>query len=256
MSLSPSLVTYSGAALEALLVWRLVKGGIWRHYPCFSFFVGYVVSQHIALFAVFCLVPREYPAWYWGSGAVHMCLRFLLVWEVFRQTFPKASPLQRMVSRQAILGTIALISISTGMLWAIETYGKSQSWYLAMERSFGFVQAVLILAILTLARYYHSPVGRNIWGIAVAFGMYSSLTTAASALFDLMHSSFFPYPYWHFLSPFSFVAMLGMWTWAVWTYAPNPIATANEIVDPAGDAGRWADNWGRAVSTARKVLHP
>jgi hypothetical protein len=245
---------YSGAALEALLVWRLIEGGMFRHYRYFSLYVAYVVFQNIALFAVFYLAPGDYPEWYWGSGAVHMCFRFLLVWEVFRQTFPKTSSLYRMVSRQAALGSIALISISTGMLWAIQNYSKSHSVYLAMERSFGFVQAVLILAILSLARYYHLAVGRNIWGIAVGFGMYSSLSTAASALMDLMRSSFFPY--WYFLSPLSFVVMLGMWTWAVWIYAPNQFATANEIIDPAGDAGRWADNWGRAVSTARKVLHP
>ena len=245
---------YSGAALEALLVWRLLKDGMYRHYPGFSFFVGYAVCQNIALFASYRLAPTEYPAWYWNSGAVNVCLRFLLVWEVFRQTFPKTSPLHRMVSKQATLVTIALITISTGMLWAVQNYSKSHSVYLAMDRSFGFVQAVLILAILTLARYYHLPVGRNVWGIAVAFGMYSSLSTAASALIDIMRTSFFPY--WHLLSPFSFAAMLAMWIWAIWSYAPNQVATANEAIDPAGDVGRWADNWGRAVSTARKVLHP
>jgi hypothetical protein len=254
VSLLPSLVLYSGAALEALLVWRLVKGGMFRHYPCFSVFVGYIIGQYVALVAVLRWAPTEYAAWYWNSGAVNVCLRFLLVWEVFRQTFPKTSPLHRMVSKQAALVTIALISVSTGMLWAVQNYSKSHSVYLAMDRSFGFVQAVLILAILTLARYYHLPVGRNIWGIAVAFGMYSSLSTAASALIDIMRTSFFPY--WHLLSPFSFVAMLSMWIWAIWSYAPNQVVTANESIDPAGDVGRWADRWGRAVSTARKVLHP
>jgi hypothetical protein len=245
---------YFGFVLEALLVWRLVKDGIWRHYPYFSLLVVYGVSQHVILFAVLHLSPLAYPSWYWGSGVIHIFLWFLLIWEVFRQTFPKASPLHRMVSRQAAIGTIVLISISTGMLWAVETYGKSHSVYLAMERSFGFVQAVLILAVLTLARYYHLPVGRNIWGIAVAFGMYSSLSTAASALVDLMHASFFPY--WYLLSPFSVVAMLGMWIWALWIYAPNPTVAADALSDPTGEFERWPENWGRAVSTVRKVMHP
>src|ERR1700722_17925652 len=109
VSLGPSLTMYSGATLEALLVWRLVKGGMFRHYPYFTFFVGYVVSQNIALFAILHLAPGAYPAWYWGSGTAHLCLRFPVIWEVFRQTFPKTSPLHRMVSRQATLGTIALI---------------------------------------------------------------------------------------------------------------------------------------------------
>lgn len=193
MSFLPSLALYSGAAFETLLVWRLVKGGMLRHYPYFSFFVGYVVTQYIVGVAILRFAPAaDYAAWYWGSGAVNACLRFLVVWEVFRHTFPKTSPLHRMVSRQATLGTIALITISTGMLWAIQTYSKSHSVYLAMDRSFGLVQAVLILAILTLARYYHLPLGRNIWGIAVAFGMYSSLSAAASALIDIVRTPFFP----------------------------------------------------------------
>lgn len=252
MSFAPSLAIYSGAALEALLVWRLAKGGMFRHYPWFSFFVGYIVSQNIALFAVFYLAPDSYSRWYWGSGALQICLRFLLIWEVFRRTFPESSPLHRMVSRQVVLGTFALVSVLTGMLWAVETYGKSHSVYLAMDRSFGFVQAVLVLGILTLARYYHLPIGRNIWGIAVAFGMYSSLSTAASAYVDLMHSFF---PYWYLLSPFSFVALLGMWAWAVWVYAPNPIAAPDRRIDTR-DFGNWPENWGRAVSTVRKVMHP
>jgi hypothetical protein len=253
---SPSsyCVFFLGVALEGLLTYRLVKGGLWRHYPFFSFYVAFVITQSLSGIAILHWAPAVYPAWYWRAGSVHICLRFLVIWEVFRHLFPQTSPLRRMVSRQATLGTLALISVSTGMLWAFQTFSTSHSVYLAMERSFGFVQALLILAVLTLARYYQLPVGRNIWGIAVAFGLYNSLSTATSALMDIKRVSFFPY--FRFLSPFSFVAMLGMWTWALWTYAPNQIAAANEIIDPAGDVGRWADNWGRAVSTTRKVLHP
>jgi hypothetical protein len=247
-------VFFLGVALEGMVVYRLGKGGLWRHYPFFSFYIAFVIIQSLSGIAILHWLPNSYPAWYWRVGSVHICLRFLVIWEVFRHLFPQTSPFRRMVSRQAILGTLALISLSTGMLWAFQTFSTSHSVYLAMERSFGFVQALLILAVLTMARYYHLPVGRNIWGIAVAFGMYTSLSTATSALVDIKRVSFFPY--WHFLSPFSFVAMLGMWTWALWTYAPNQVAVANEIIDPAGDVGRWANNWGRALSSARKVLHP
>ena len=241
--------------LEAALAYRLVRERLWRSYPLFSFYIAYVLGQTLIGFAILQRAPNAYPVWFWRSGITHICLRFLVIWEVFRHTFPKASPLRRMVSRQSTVGVLALLSVLTGMLWAIETYGKSHSVYLAMERSFGLVQAVLILAILALARYYHLPVGRNIWGIAVAFGMYCSLSTAASALLDLMHSTF-SFSLWYVLSPLSFVAMLAMWTWAVWIYAPNPIAAADALTDVTGDFGRWSEDWGRASSTVRKVMHP
>ena len=253
MPLASYLIFFLGVFLEAVLLWRLLRDKLWKRYPFFSFYVAYVVCQSLSVFAILRLVPGAYAAWFWGTGIVHLCLRFLVIWEVFRHTFPKPSPLRRLVSRQLTLATLALITVLTGMLWAIETYGKSHSVYLAMERSFGFVQAVLILAILIVARYYHLPIGRNIWGIAVAFGMYSSLSTAVSAFVDLMHSYF---PYWQLLAPLSFVAMLGMWTWAVWVYAPNEAAAGGEMLDPANDLRRWTEDWGRTVSTVRKVMHP
>jgi hypothetical protein len=191
-------IFFSGLALEAILAYRLVGERLWRHYPLFTLYLAYVIAQSLIGFAILQGAPNSYPVWFWRSGIVHICLRFLVIWEVFRQTFPKTSPLRALVSRQSTVGALALVTVLTGMLWAIQTYGKSHSVYLAMERSFGFVQAMLILAVLTLARYYRLPVGRNIWGIAVAFGMYSSVSTAASGLVDLMRSSFpvlvFPEP--------------------------------------------------------------
>lgn len=248
------IIFYLGVALELLLAWRLLAERLWQRYPLLALYIIYVVAQGLIGFAILQRAPGIYAAWFWSTGIVHICLRFLVVWEVFRHTFPKTSPLRQMVSGQSTAGAIALITVLTGMLWAVQTYGKSHSVYLAMERSFGFVQAVLVLAVLTLARYYHLRVGRNIWGIAVAFGMYCSLSTAASALADLVHSSFFTF--WYLLNPLSFVAMLGVWTWAVWIYAPNPLAAEGALIDPAADFGRWSEDWGRAVSTVRKVMNP
>jgi len=247
-------VFFLGVALEGILAYRLIKGALWRYYPFFAFYIAYVAAQSIIGIAILQSAPGAYPVWFWRIGVGNICLRFLVIWEVFRHTFPKASPLRRMVTRQFTIGVLALSTVLSGMLWAIEIYGKSHSVYLAMERSFGFVQAVLVLTVLILARYYHLAVGRNIWGIAVAFGMYSSLSTAASALVDLAHSSFFPF--WYFLSPLSVVAMLSLWTWALWIYAPNPIPNADTLIDATGDFDRWPEDWGRAISTVRKVMHP
>jgi hypothetical protein len=148
-----------------------------------------------------------------------------------------------------MLGTLL-----ASMSWGIHAYGKSHSMYRALDRSFGFAQAILILIVLIVARYYQVQLGRNVWGMAVAFGMYSSLSTANSAFVDLFHSFF---PYWALVGPLSLVVMLGMWTWAVWAFYPNPaVAGAREISDSAGDLHEWADGWGQTVSTVRKVINP
>lgn len=260
MPLSSYLILFSGFALEITLVWRLAKERLWREYPLFALFLVFVIAQGSVGFAVLRYAPSAYPVWYSRTGVAHVLIRFALVWEVFRHTFPKESPLRHMLSKKALVELLAIITLATGMLsavgmlWVIQTYGKSHSMFLAMERSFGFVQAVLILAILAIARYYHVSLGRNLWGIAVALGAFCSLSTAASAITDFARSTFFPL--WYFLSPVAFVAMLAVWTWAMWDYAPNPAPDTDALIDPAQDFGRWSENWGRAVSTVRKVSNP
>jgi hypothetical protein len=250
---SSYLIFLAGAALEILLLCRLARANLWREYSCFSLYVLYATGQSVAVFSLLRFAPDAYATWYWRSGAVHLCLRFLLIWEIFRHIFPKASPLRQIVSREFTVIGLGMTTVLAGIFWGVQTYGKSHSAYLAMDRSFGLIQAVLTLAILIVARYYQVQLGRNIWGIAVAFGMYSSLSTVNSACTDLFYSYF---PYSRILGPVGFVAMLTMWIWAVWVYAPNQVATADQMIDPADDLRRWSENWGRAVSTVRKVMHP
>jgi hypothetical protein len=243
-----------GMVLEVTLICRLLLGGIWRRYPYFFSYVAFVVVQTVALYAIFRLARSAYVPWYLDTGMVNLWARFLVVWEVFRQTFPGRSSLRRVVSKGFMAATLVVGTLLASMSWGIHVYGKSHSMYRALDRSFGFAQAVLILIVLIVARYYQVQLGRNVWGMAVAFGMYSSLSTANSALVDVFH---FFFPYWALLGPFSLVVMLAMWTWAVWALYPNPaVAGAREIADNAGDLRDWADGWGHTVSSVRKVMNP
>jgi hypothetical protein len=249
------IVFVLGLVLEVSLIWRLMVGRLWRQYPYFFSYVAFFVAQTLALFLILRIAPREYASWYWGTGILNLLTRFLVIGEVFRQAFPGGSPLRRVVAGGFLAVVLVVGTGLTGMLWGIEAYGKSHSLYLALQRSFGFAQAVLILVVLIVARYYQVQLGRNAWGIAVAFGMYCSLDTANCAFMDLFLHSFFPY--WQLLGPLSLVAMLGMWTWAVWANYPNPVvAGVGQKADHTNDLREWAAGWGQTASTIRKVTNP
>jgi len=250
--LSSYLILFSGFALEIAVTWRLAKEKLWRDYFLLALYVLFVFAQGCLGLILLRYFPGSYPRWYWRTGIANILLRFVLIWEVFRHTFPNPSPLRQMVSKQFVLKAVALIGVLCGMLWVYQTYGD-RSVYLAMERSFGFVQGAMILAVIGLARYYNFRLERTAWGIAVALGLYCSVSTIASAALELAHWILFPY--WYLLSPLSFVAMLGIWTWAVWVHAPGP-ASEGGIIDPTSELGAWSESWGRAVSTVRKVSNP
>jgi hypothetical protein len=254
VSAASYIVFVLGLVLEVMLVCRLLFGGLWRQYPYFFSYVAFFVAQTVVLFAILRIAPHDYAAWYWRTGTLNLLMRFFVIGEVFRQAFPKDSPLRRVVSGRFAAAILVAGTLLTGMLWGIEAYGKSHSLYLALDRSFGFAQAFLILMVLFVARYYQVQLGRNAWGIAVAFGMYSSLDTANSAFVDIMHSFF---PYWQLLGPLSWVALLSMWTWAIWTFYPNPvIAGIPEMADTSRSLRDWADDWGETVSSVRKAMNP
>ena len=234
-------------------MWRLLREGMWRTYGYFFLYVLWVVLRTIALASIAVLAPSSFRSVFWMEEAVCLPLNFLVVWEIFRQTFPKGSSLSKVASKGFILAGFALTFFLVDALWAFKTYAVFNSMYLALERSFGFAVAVLAMGFLLVARYYEVPLGRNVRGMAVGFGTWASILTANNALFDLDHAFI---PFWRIVSPLSSMAMLGIWIWAVWSYAPNP---ALETVDAAAmdsNLQAWAENWDETVSAARRIIHP
>ena len=223
----------------------------WRRYPFFSCYALYLVAQAIALFCTLSFVPVLYVKVYWYSEGVNVLLHFFVIWEVFRHVFLKSSVLHEIVLRGFMFGVLGMIVFLAAISWGAENYESSHSVLFASERTLGFCQAFLILAILLLARYYNLHLGRNLWGVAVGFGLFSSFSIVNFALIDLVPSFF---PYWQLLTPFGFVSMLGMWTWAIWNYSPNQVVTGGAF--DHSDIERWSENWSQALSVIRRVIHP
>jgi hypothetical protein len=246
-------LAFVGLALELFLVGRLLYSGLWRPYSYFFSYAVYALAGTLAIFGTLAFSPGRYAVVYWTTESISIVLRFLVVWEVYRHTFPRGSAPNRVVSKRFAVIVLALAILSIGSFWSYATYPQSYSIHAALDRSLGFAQAVMILGMLFAARYYGIQFGRNIWGIAVALGAYASISTANNALIDLAHSF---HPYWRVLSPLSFVGMLGVWTWAVWVEARNPAIVAVPAADLDAEFGHWVEGWKRTTSTARRFTNP
>jgi len=241
-----------GVTLEVCILWRLVRTALWHEFPYFSFYVAYVFVVTLFLFAIETFQPRWYRALFWGDEIISIPLRFLVIWEVFRHIFPKGSALRRTVSRGFIAVALALLVFAVGSFWSYETYTEFHVIIPALDRSFGFAQAVMILSILFAAGYFGLPLGRNLRGLAVGFGVYASIVTANNAMIDLLKQSYLPY--WTFLSAASFVLTLGIWSWAVWIQAPNPRIAGVGAGVP--DIARWTEGWNQTTASVRKAINP
>lgn len=244
------LLVFTGLALELCLVWRLLRLGMWHTYSCLSLYLLWVTLHTLVLLAVTYLAPARFATIFWISDAIGLPLGFLVVWEVFRHTFPRGSSLSRIASKGFVVTGCALAILVLDAFLGFKAYALFNSIYLALDRSFGFSQAALTMGLLLAGRYYGVRLGRNVWGIAFGFGVWSSILAANNALHDLDHAFV---PFWQYVSPVSFMGMLCVWIWAVWSYAPNPVEA--EVADEA-DMNAWTEEWDRTVSSVRRAIHP
>src|SRR6202051_2549465 len=112
---------FVGIVLQMVLLWRLSRGRMWRIYGGFSLFALWLLLRSLALYAAQALMsPAEYRVIYWQTDIADLILRFLLVWEVFRHTFPKASGLHKIVSKGFTVAAFGLVIFSVGAVWSYE----------------------------------------------------------------------------------------------------------------------------------------
>ncbi len=234
-----------GLLLELVILWRCAQARLWQQYPFFYVYLGYIFARTIAIFVVTQFQFPAYAVAYWLTAAAADLLRFLVAWEVFRQSFAFAVAARRIVGQVLFL----LLIVLTAVLF-LGT--KSPGLFFAdFERKSSFIQATMVVVTLALARYYSLPLGRNIWGMALGLGMYVSMAIVNFAALELVKSFF---PYWRFIRPLSFIGMLGVWAWALWSYAPNPRpATAALEVYERGLA-HWAQAWSDVRAALRKAV--
>lgn len=244
---------FLGVALEGLLLWRLSRWQMWRHYPLFATYVLYDLLRTLTLFAVTRYHWEWYATVYWRTEVIALLLRFLVVWEVFRQIFPARSPLYRLVSKGSLFVQLALLPSFIALSGNLTTFRLYKSLYPVLEQGLSLVQAILVAVPLLAAKYYGVSLGRNVWGLAIGFGMYVSVCALNFATFQLKASFV---PYWRFLVPATFVGMVAMWTWAFWIYAPNAVAASLDRAVAVEWLERWERAWTQAMSSLRKVMRP
>lgn len=245
-----SLVIWVAAVvLDVGTLLLFLRKVVWRTYPFLFAYVIWLIIGNSTLLVAFSYFHSLYPSLYWHSDTVDVVLRFLVVWEIFHQTFPKGSGLNRSLSKGLGIAAFLLLVFACATFWGYQNYTNLRSIHLALDRSFDFVQAVMILGTLVMARYYGVRFGRNVRGIALAFGGWVSISTVNSAMVDLTNSFL---PYWYYLRPLSFVLMMVAWMWALWVYEPNPPISESGTAE----LNQWTQDWNRTVSAARTIIRP
>lgn len=213
------LLTFAGVLLESLILFRALRRRSFSEYPFFFSYVACVLIIDIVSDIVFRLDRPAYQNLYWTTQLVTLIVGYGVILEVTRKAFESYPGVER-VSRALVLG-VFLAVFSYGGLKAItaENWSPSHSMW-ELERDLRAVQALVLAGALILIVYYSIRIGRNLGGIVLGYGLYTTFSIVSNALRSYQGTRF--HHIWLLIQPYTYLVCLLIWTVALWSHQPNP----------------------------------
>lgn len=235
-------VSAVGITLECWLLWLLYTRRLLSRFPYFSAFLLCDFLCNLALV----VIAAAHQTWFrWSSGAAIAVSTFtglFIVWEVVRSAFPQGSTLRHLV-QGALLGISSIVfPVVLAICWSQANLIHFAYKYLppSFEQYFCLAEALVLLAIAAVARYYAVPLGRNVSGMLFGFGIYSLCCAMNFAALQTLPGYL---PSWQILSSALYMGLLGFWLWAFWIYAPPELASEVQSRLAARSEALWVNNF-------------
>lgn len=214
-----SLIWWCGIVLELLVLFRGLQKRLVVRYPFFYLYTASVLFFSVPLYFLYFGHSGSYPVWYWTQQFITLVTGYGLLLEIFHHVlsaWPGAERIARTVGTGffvAVFGFCVLYPLITSKWSTAETIVE-------FERDLRTVQAVLLLAILAAISYYGLPIGRNMRGMIIGYGLYIGVSLSALAIRS--HAGPSSYLAWYRIQPLSFNIAALIWVITLWRYEPNP----------------------------------
>jgi hypothetical protein len=216
------LIWWSSIALEMVLLVRGLCTRLAYRLPVFYSYIAFVFLQEIARFVAFQWDLPIYKSVYWATEFLGLAIGSLVVFEVYKVSLA-AYPGAARMARNA-LAFVFLMALAKNFLHtpASAARWRASSTALEMERALRAVQAAAILALVVLFLLYAIPVGRNLRGILLGYGLF-----VAERAICLTFVSSQTHDFWFYAYSASYLGALSLWLGHLWSYEPSPAARAS-----------------------------
>ncbi len=203
-----------GVALESLLLVRAVASPWWRRYPFFFAYVASVFVQEVSLLVIFLLKSKYYASFYWYGEFISLLIGCGVCWEIFRLVLGRSPGAGRMARNVLLFALIMVFAKCVVDAW--NGSAPLPSTAIELERNLRAIQAVSLIVLAVFTTYYAIPMGRNIKGIFVGYGLFIGTSVMTLTLLASLGETF--QTVWVFLQPSCYAAVLGIWCTALWKY--------------------------------------
>ena len=217
-----------GLALEGLLLVRAIFGDLFRRYPLFYFYVGWVLALSAVRLIIYVAEPTFYRAFYWYTQPFSVLVGCGLVWEIYRQALGRYPGAARMARN--LLLFVLLVVLSKILVTAWNGPGWWQAGTTAqLERDMRTVQGILLIALIFVLAHYEIPLGRNLKGMILGYALFISTSVIDLTLRLFLGDSF--QKSWQYLQPIFYLAALSVWGFTLWSYQTVPVPAAEPKIE-------------------------
>ena len=214
-------------AVEGVLLVRAVAAGFLRKYILFYSYLSWVFALSFVRLIIYLAQPASYRAFYWYTQPLSVLMGCALIWEIYRQAlgrYPGAGRMARNLVLCFLLMVLSKILVNAwdgSVWWRAETTAE-------LERNMRTVQGILLIALILVLAHYAIPLGRNLKGMILGYGLFISTSVIDLTLRLLFGDSF--QKSWQYLQPIFYLVVLTIWGLTLWSYQAVPLpATEPEI---------------------------
>jgi hypothetical protein len=217
-------IWWTSNVLEACLLARGVSSGLIFRYPVFYTYLLFVLVQSpIRLVAHNWHKGAWYAPVYWTTEFLGLAMGCLVVFEIYRVALA-AYPGTAKMARNVLLFLFVLALAKCGAaLWG-DPYLLNDTTPLQMERALRTVQAIAIVALVTVFVSYSIPFGRNLRGILLGYGLFIGERVICLTFVSVAGKDF-----WFYAYSASYLVALSLWLGYLWSYQAVPEAARAQL---------------------------
>jgi hypothetical protein len=244
-----TVIVCTGILLEFMILVRALQERLLGRYAYFYSYAVSVLLGTLLLSGVRVTYPGLYPSCYWSVQFVTLLFGYGILLEIIQHVLSPYPGAERF-ARIAGVGLLAGI-LCFALVYSNVAPGSIHSHIVVeFERDLRTVQTLLLFSLLGVISYYGIPIGRNMKGMILGYGLY--VGTSLISLAVRAYAEAWLVLVWVFAQPISFALSLSIWLVALWSYAPNPAPGPGGDLDE--DYGALALKTRALINTMRAQL--
>jgi hypothetical protein len=215
------LIWAIGISLEVLVLLRGARERLIIKFPLFYTYLAYVLLSDLIMFFPYRTSSVIYARIYWPAQFLGLLIGCVIIFEIYRVGL-RAFPGTARMARNLLLFVFAMVFAK-----ALVTGLNGASWWSAatnieLERNLRIVQSCALLALVAAFLLYAIPLGRNLKGILLGYGIFLGVSVVQLTFMNLFGVKI--EAIWPYLQPVSYLLVLCIWTTGLWSLSEEPTA--------------------------------